>query len=189
MTTQDPATSGPPAGQEPTTDPTSTNPPTTQPDPPQQTTGQPPAGDPWADPKAARHEIERLRRESAGYRTQVREFEEANKTDLEKATGRVTVLEGELTTAQQQAARYEVAMAKGLTLDQAKRLVGATKEELEADADQLRKDLGVDQNGGPTGGPQRPTEQMQRVPVPTSPATTTPLPSMDDWMRQKQASS
>ena len=41
------------------------------------------------------------------------------------------------------ALRAEVSNAKGLTPTQAKRLVGATREELEADADELLADLGA----------------------------------------------
>lgn len=41
--------------------------------------------------------------------------------------------------------RLEVATEKGLTPKQAKRLQGTTKEELEADADELLEDLGVKQ--------------------------------------------
>lgn len=45
-------------------------------------------------------------------------------------------------SAEQRALKLEVALEKGLTLVQAKRLVGGTKEELEADADELVKSFG-----------------------------------------------
>ncbi len=45
--------------------------------------------------------------------------------------------------AEQRADRAEVAHEKGLTPKQAKRLSGETKEELEADADELLEDLGI----------------------------------------------
>lgn len=59
------------------------------------------------------------------------------KTDLERLTERLTEHETELAT--ERAARYraEVAAAKGLTPQQAARLQGSTREELEADADAL----------------------------------------------------
>ncbi|GLY21688.1 hypothetical protein [Micromonospora sp. NBRC 101691] len=59
------------------------------------------------------------------------------KTDLERLTERLTQHETEI--AAERAARYraEVAAAKGLTPQQAARLQGATREELEADADAL----------------------------------------------------
>jgi predicted nucleic acid-binding Zn-ribbon protein len=67
---------------------------------------------------------------------------EATKTEIEKANERATKAEAALTPAQQQVARLEVALAKGLTATQAKRLVGTTKEEFAADADELLADLG-----------------------------------------------
>lgn len=47
-------------------------------------------------------------------------------------------------------ARLEIALEKGLTLAQSKRLAGATREELEADADAYRAELGNvgDDDGG-----------------------------------------
>lgn len=148
--------------------------------------------DPWADPDTARSEIERLRRESAGYRTQVRELEplaaaareaeEANKSELEKATGRLTELEAKATEANLLAARYEVAMANGLTLDQAGRLRGTTKEELEADVEQLRKDLGLEavEPAAPPPG--------QRVPLGQGGGPgSEQLTDMNDWMRSQRS--
>lgn len=74
----------------------------------------------------------------------VKEFEDATKSEQEKPTERASELEGRLTAAEANAARYEIALEKGLTKSQAKRLVGNTREELEADADELLSDLGVD---------------------------------------------
>lgn len=68
-------------------------------------------------------------------------------------TGKIAELETKLAEAEGNAAkatlaltRLEVATEKGLTPKQAKRLQGATKEELEADADELLEDLGVKQS-------------------------------------------
>jgi len=71
------------------------------------------------------------------------EADQANKSDLQKAIERAEKAEGALTPTQTQVARLEVALAKGLTATQAKRLVGSTKEELEKDADELLADLGA----------------------------------------------
>jgi hypothetical protein len=73
----------------------------------------------------------------------VKEFEDATKSEHEKLTERASELEQKLTTAEAHAARFEIALEKGLTKSQAKRLVGSTREELEADADELLEDLGV----------------------------------------------
>jgi hypothetical protein len=66
-----------------------------------------------------------------------KELEDASKSDIERATAeaqqhlvRADKAEGELL-------RLRVAIRKGLTETQAKRLVGATEDELEADADDL----------------------------------------------------
>jgi len=69
---------------------------------------------------------------------------EKNKSDLEKAADRATKAEAEAATARIEAARASVALDEGLTPTQAKRLVGTTREELLADAQELKKDLQID---------------------------------------------
>ena len=54
---------------------------------------------------------------------------------------RVAEIERQAKASEERALRAEVANAKGLTASQAKRLIGSTKEELEADADELLKDI------------------------------------------------
>ncbi|QDY06157.1 hypothetical protein FJK98_02425 [Micromonospora sp. HM134] len=87
------------------------------------------------------------------------------KTDLERLTERLTKHEEELST--ERAARYraEVAAAKGLTPQQAARLRGATREELEADADEL---LALFPAAAAPAGP---------AAAPTGPRTPAPDPS------------
>lgn len=70
--------------------------------------------------------------------------------DGEKVADRISKLENRATTAeaaleplQQKLLRYEVAAAKKLDLAHAPRLQGATKEEIEADADAFITSLGV----------------------------------------------
>jgi len=67
----------------------------------------------------------------------VKQFEDANKSESEKLTEKASTAEQEATSAKSDAARLRVALKKGLTEVQAKRLVGETEEELEADADEL----------------------------------------------------
>lgn len=83
---------------------------------------------------------ERVARERAKY---------ADYDDLKtKAAGaktledRVAEIERGAKDAEARALRAEVANAKGLTPTQAKRLIGSTREELEADADELLADIG-----------------------------------------------
>ncbi len=69
------------------------------------------------------------------------ELEEANKSEIEKAQARAEAAEKELNQSRLEALRAQVALDMKLTPSQAKRLVGATREELEADATELLADL------------------------------------------------
>lgn len=69
------------------------------------------------------------------------EIEEANKTEIEKAQARAEAAEKRLQETELARLRSEIALTKGLTPSQAKRLVGTTADELEADADELLVDL------------------------------------------------
>lgn len=66
------------------------------------------------------------------------EVEGASKTELQKLAERNAQLEKDLTAANARADRFEVALDKGLDMVRAKRLTGTTREELEADAEELR---------------------------------------------------
>lgn len=79
----------------------------------------------------------------------------ADYDDLKKKAGQSTTLEERVAQIERQAKdsearalRAEVANAKGLTATQAKRLVGETREELEADADELLADIGAQKKQG-----------------------------------------
>lgn len=65
------------------------------------------------------------------------EHEAANKSETDKLREQVETLTKAQTDAESKALRAEIAMAKGLSAAQAKRMVGATREELEADADEI----------------------------------------------------
>lgn len=103
--------------------------------------------------------------------TKLKEAEDAEKSELDRLKGQVDDLKKRAEDAESKADRFEVAAAKGLTLAQARRLVGSTKEELEEDADALRTDLGLkdesddDESKGEkkdeTKGPGRPREQLK----------------------------
>lgn len=99
------------------------------------------------DPAVLRAELEKVRKEAANYRTKakeleplaqrLKEFEDRDKSEGEKFTERLSAAEKRAEAAEQKALRLEVAASKGLSPTQAKRLVGATREELEADADEI----------------------------------------------------
>lgn len=102
----------------------------------------------------------------------VREFEDLSKTEQERLADRASELEKNLTTAEANAARYEIALEKGLTKSQAKRLVGSTREELEADADDLLADLGIDDDKPSPS--RRPQERLRPGAAPDAEPTKSP---------------
>lgn len=65
------------------------------------------------------------------------EWQTSQQTEAEKTAQRIADAERKAAEAESRLLRQEVAAAKGLTTDQAKRLVGSTREELESDADEL----------------------------------------------------
>lgn len=77
----------------------------------------------------------------------LKEIEDKDKSETERLTERLTAAEMRALDA----ARYEIALDKGLTRSQAKRLVGSTPEELAADADELLADLGTSAPRRPSG--------------------------------------
>ncbi|NYE44193.1 hypothetical protein [Streptomyces fulvorobeus] len=97
-------------------------------------------------------ELERLRAAETELATRkAADLTDAERLQAEKdaaETARLTA-ERERDEARAEALRITVAAAKGLTPSQAKRLQGSTKEELEADADELVKDFGPSTLGTP----------------------------------------
>ncbi len=91
--------------------------------------------------RRARQAAERRAREAEA---KVKEAEDAEKTEVERLQGQVADLTKQRDAAVSRADRFEIAAAKGLSLAQARRLVGTTKDELEADADEMRAELGLD---------------------------------------------
>jgi chromosome segregation ATPase len=99
------------------------------------------------DPERAAAKIKKANDEARSLRQRLKELEplaqeaerkrEADKTEAERTAQHVAALEARAQEAEARAARLEVAAEKGLTPAQAKRLVGTTREELEADADEL----------------------------------------------------
>jgi hypothetical protein len=86
-----------------------------------------------ASERKARADLRDAKQRLAAY-----EKAESDKADADKsAEERRAAAEKRAADAELKALRLEVANDKGLTAAQAKRLVGATKEELEADADEL----------------------------------------------------
>jgi hypothetical protein len=85
--------------------------------------------------RKARRDAEKRARDAEA---KVKAAEDADKSAAERLTG----VEAELVKANQRADRLQVAIDKGLTTAQAKRLVGNTLEELESDADEILETFG-----------------------------------------------
>ncbi|EHM24208.1 hypothetical protein SPW_7302 [Streptomyces sp. W007] len=102
-------------------------------------------------------ELERLRAAEAELATRkAAELTDAERLQAEKdaaETARLTA-ERERDEARAEALRITVAATKGLTPKQAARLQGSTKEELEADADELLQDFTPSNLGTPPPPPQ-----------------------------------
>lgn len=151
MTTPDP--NAPPAGDE---DPNKPDP-----DPAEQ--------DVDGLPKWARDAISKANAEAAKYRTQARdlqpladkakELEEAGKTEVQRLTEQLQQVSGERDALAVKRDRLQVAIDKGLTPSQTKRLVGSTVDELAADADEIVAEWGEPSPAPPPGS--RQTEHLR----------------------------
>lgn len=102
-------------------------------------------------------EAERKARRAAETRAKeleakVKEAEDAEKTEIERLQGQVEEWKGRAEKAEADSMRNAIAAAKGLTMAQARRLVGATKDELEADADAMAEELGLKKDEGKDEG-------------------------------------
>ncbi|MFH8804058.1 hypothetical protein ACH4F6_31470 [Streptomyces sp. NPDC017936] len=113
--------------------------------------------DPWADPETARKEIEKLRKESAGYRTKAKELEplarkakeleDAQKSEQERLAEQLTQAEQRIRIVQQRAVRAEVralAAAEFADPDDAHAFLdldGFVGDDGEIDSDSIRDSL------------------------------------------------
>jgi len=70
-------------------------------------------------------------------------LEAASKTDLERAQAQAEALQRELASTQRQALVASVALDRGLPANLARRLQGESREDLEADADELLSQFGT----------------------------------------------
>jgi len=110
---------------------------------------------------ARKHEAEAKRNAEAAKK--LAEIEDANKSDIERAAATTKAAEDRAVAAELRAMRLEVAASKGLTPAQAKRLVGTTVEELEADADELLDTFKPAGDGEQSSKPQLPGKPQQQL--------------------------
>lgn len=95
------------------------------------------------DVAAMQRALRKANKEAEKYRLQVKQFEDANKSEQEKLTESLSTAEQRATSAELTALRYEVALDKGIPKSVASRLQGSTREELEEDAQSLMEELGA----------------------------------------------
>ena len=86
---------------------------------------------------AERREKRAAEKRASDLEARLKEFEDRDKSEAQKLLERAEAAERRAQEIESHALRLEVAAEKGLTPAQAKRLVGNTREELVADADDL----------------------------------------------------
>jgi hypothetical protein len=97
---------------------------------------------------AERETAKAAQRERDEALAKVKEYEDANKSDLEKAQTEATDATTRAATAEAKALRLEVALDKKVPAELIDRLRGETKEELETDADALMALVGSGDGDG-----------------------------------------
>lgn len=129
--------------------------------------------------KALARKHEGQAKANAGAAQRLKEIEDAGKSETQRTTDTLAEERRLRADAETRALRYEVAAEKGLTITMAKRLVGTTRDEMEADADELMAELGKS-DGGDKGGEgggddksRRPTEKLRPGAVPGAEAEET----------------
>ena len=88
-------------------------------------------------PKEVKDALKKANKEAETLRLKLKDYEDRDKTDLQKLQEERDSLLAERNSLTLEQMRREVAEEKGLTTAQARRLVGSTREELEADADDV----------------------------------------------------
>ena len=122
------------------------------------------------DESRARAKIRKANQEAENLRKRLKELEpkasqfdelqEQQKTETQRLADQQTALEARAGLAEMEAARLRIALSKGLTETQAKRLIGSTTEELEADADELMSSF-APQTVDTERPPGRPVERLR----------------------------
>jgi len=97
-----------------------------------------PSPEEWAKTLAA---LKKANREAESNRKRLKEIEDAKADEDKTETEKRAAADQRAQAAELRATRIEVAHEKGLTSAQAKRLVGSTKAEIEADADEILRDF------------------------------------------------
>lgn len=138
---------------------------------PEETAPEAVAPDEPFDADRAKAKIEKANREAAALRARLkeaeplvakaRELEEAQKTAEQRAAEALAAAEKRAATAEAELIRAQVAAEKGLTAAQAKRLVGTTRDELLADADEFLSLMPPAQPAQPAAASRTPVEALR----------------------------
>ncbi len=91
--------------------------------------------------RSEREAAKEARKKAEDLAARVKKFEDKDKSESEKAAEEKATAERRAAEAETKLMRFEVAAAKGLDPKWASRLAGSTKEELEADAEKLAKEI------------------------------------------------
>jgi hypothetical protein len=111
-----------------------------------------------------RADVDRHKKRADGAEAKLKEIEDSKKSESERDAEARAAAEKKAADAELDVTRLRVAMSKGLSETQAKRLVGTTKEELEADADELLETFKSEGDGGSgsgSGSGGRPKEKLK----------------------------
>lgn len=125
------------------------------------------------DLDAMKSALKKANAEAAKFRKQLEAIADKDKTELQRATERAEKAERDAEIAASKALRLEVATSKGLSPALAARLQGASRDELEADADELLKLTGA----SPTTSRRDPDQGRRDASSPTDST------DMNRWMR------
>lgn len=102
-----------------------------------------------------RGDVDKAKKRGDELASKVKQFEDSTKSEQEKAAEAAQAAQQQAEAATREAARLRIALKKGLTETQAKRLVGDTEEDLEKDADDLLSSFKDDDSSGDDDGARR----------------------------------
>lgn len=129
--------------------------------------------------RLGRENIKELKRKASEYD----QLQESQKTEHQRMTEKLAEFERKAAEAELRVLKVEVAASKGLSAVQAKRLQGSTKEELEADADEIIEAFGTKSSAN--GSNSRSTAVLKKTGVLPPGAEEAEAKDINEWMRQR----
>lgn len=135
-----------------------------------------PAADPTKDLAEARRALKAANREAAEFRNKLKEYEDRDKSDLDKANERAAAAEARAAALEHEQLRARICAEHGIAPEAYGRLIGTTEEEMREDAPRLAELLHATTNGSTPPPPRPDLGQGARGGV--SP------PSGDSWLRE-----